>query len=223
MILGTTESSLFLFSSMDLFQPCVRMFYHIVTRVWPWYVWRMFPRNSLTLHLHFDCCSNSNGTKPEYYNELRIIMSKWKSYYWFVICVENPPPASYRLVVQIVLSLIHQKNNRRCLMHRALNYLYIRPLCFQFWWTWHTTTGTTSHHLAGDEFSNHFMNQQLFHHFKTFLRSSYEIRRICTKSKCVLHFQQQKRHTHTKMYGLRKPTTRLSEKHITQTPQEPQS
>ena len=50
-----------------LFQPCVRIFYHIVTRVWPSSFWHMFTCNSRTSHLNFDCCSDSNGTKSTYY------------------------------------------------------------------------------------------------------------------------------------------------------------
>ena len=51
----------------ELFQRCVRIFYHLLTRVWLFSVFHMFPRNSGTSHLHLDCCRNSNGTKPKHY------------------------------------------------------------------------------------------------------------------------------------------------------------
>ena len=51
----------------DLLHPCVRIFYHIVTRVWPSSIRCMFPRNLHILYLHFDYCGDPNGTKRTYY------------------------------------------------------------------------------------------------------------------------------------------------------------
>ena len=46
-----------------------------------------------------------------------IHVDKCRSDYWCVTWVENPPPANCGLVVPIVVSYVHQKSNRRCLMN----------------------------------------------------------------------------------------------------------
>ena len=102
---------------------------------------------------------------------------KCRSDYWCVTWVENPFLANCGLVVQIVVSRIHQKCNRRCLMYRKFNYLCIRNLRFWLLWTWHTTICNTSPQFARDGFQP---RSRINNHFDIFLRSLYLICRPFT-------------------------------------------
>ena len=91
--------------------------------------------------------------------KLRRNFPKWRSYYWFVTWFENPYLASCRLVVTIVVSHIHRTHNCRWRIHREFNYVFIGPLHFRLWLTWHITIGTTSPQLAGDDFLTQVTNR----------------------------------------------------------------
>ena len=88
----------------------------------------------------------------------RYVEKCWSDYL-FLTWVENLSPASCGLVVPIVVSHVHQKRNRRHLMHREFNYACIRTLRFRLWWTWRTTIDTTSQKFAEDGFSTQVTHQ----------------------------------------------------------------
>ena len=101
----------------DLFQTCVRIFYHIVTRI---NLFSTVVRLTDVLHAdHVHCTS--------------------------ILIVAAIP--SCGLVVPIVLSRVHQKRNSSCLMYRKFNSVWVRYLWLLLNWYLRKTIGSTSPHL----------------------------------------------------------------------------
>ena len=158
-------------ATYDLFQPCVRIFYHIVTRVYPFsdqttttsqyskrpsYEKKSHQCSLLITTINRDFCwflffvgiEKNTLIWHKVYVLRTSYVEKCRSDYWCMTWVENPSSASCGIFVSIVVSQVHQKQNRRCLIHREFNYLCIRHLQFLLNWYISTTIGTTSPQLA---------------------------------------------------------------------------